>query len=65
MQRGGMVDEIDVDIKVSEDKKEMTIKLTSVLGTKLSTESVVMELEYLINQFAKAEDEKNRGARDH
>lgn len=60
-----MIEEIDADIKVNEEKTEMTIKLTSILGTKLSTESVVMELEYLINQFAKAEDEKNRGAAEH
>lgn len=52
--------EIDTTITSSEDKSELTIKLKNEDGQKLSIEDVVLELEYLINQFARAEDELAR-----
>lgn len=53
-------DEIETSIKRSKDGRELTIKLKNEEGKKLTTEAVVLELEYLINQFARADDELTR-----
>lgn len=53
-------DEIDTKIKRSKDGTELTIKLKNEDGNKLTAEAVVLELEYLINQFARADDELKR-----
>ena len=59
-------DEIETTITPSKDKSELTIKLKNEDGKKLTTEQVVLELEYLINQLARAEDEMSRpGAQTH
>lgn len=56
--------EVDCIIRRSKDGKEFNIKLKG--EDKLTTESVVLELEYLINQLARAEDEMTRpGAQTH
>ena len=59
-----MADEIDTELTLSKDQTEMTIKLKA--GQKLSTQAVILELEYLINELSRADEEKARPAtREH
>jgi len=53
-----MADEIDTELTLSKDQTEMTIKLKA--GQKLSTQAVILELEYLINELSRADEEKAR-----
>lgn len=53
-----MTDEIDTELTLSKDQTEMTIKLKA--GKKLSTQAVILELEYLINELSRADEEKSR-----
>lgn len=55
--------EIETVIEGTPDNKEMTITFKS--DRKLTIEAIVLELEYLINQFARADDEKAQGAAEH
>lgn len=59
-------DEIETTIDPSKDGIELTIKLKNLDGKKLTMENVILELEYVINQLARADDELSRpGVQSH
>jgi hypothetical protein len=53
-----MDDEILITIKPSKDGKTVTVELKS--SQKISTGQVIVELEYLINQLSRAEEDLKR-----
>lgn len=57
--------EVETDASLSEDGTEFTIKLKAPEG-KLTISDLVLELEYLVHELSKAEEEKARpGVQTH
>jgi len=57
------INEIELISYGSVDGKELTIVLK--VERKMTNEEVVLELEYLINEISRADDQLQQGARKH